>query len=143
MQRLISLRLFLPLFSNFALLSLLSICVFIFLLPNSYFSISYIVLLRYFKTHYRKNNFTSPLHFFAMLGDKFLRNTARCVSTERRDNATEYLHVSKLRCSASPVLYPLPDNRIYSFIHSQTLIIQDGPLASFSGFLDHTHKDTR
>jgi hypothetical protein len=30
-----------------------------------------------------------------------------------------------------------------TFIHSQTLIVQDGPLASLSGFLDRTHTDTR
>jgi hypothetical protein len=29
------------------------------------------------------------------------------------------------------------------FSHSQALIVQDGPLASLSGFLDHTHTDTR
>jgi hypothetical protein len=28
------------------------------------------------------------------------------------------------------------------FIHSETLIVQDGPLASLSGFLDHTHIKT-
>jgi hypothetical protein len=28
------------------------------------------------------------------------------------------------------------------FIHSQALIVQDGPLASLLGFLDHTHTHT-
>jgi hypothetical protein len=28
-------------------------------------------------------------------------------------------------------------------IHSQALVVQDGPLASLSGFLDRTHTDTR
>jgi hypothetical protein len=32
---------------------------------------------------------------------------------------------------------------IQIFIHSQPLIVQDGPLTSLSGFLDHTHTDTR
>jgi hypothetical protein len=27
--------------------------------------------------------------------------------------------------------------------HSQARIVKDGPLASLSGFLDHTHTDTR
>jgi hypothetical protein len=31
----------------------------------------------------------------------------------------------------------------HSFIHSQALIVQNEPLASLSGFLDHTHTDTR
>jgi hypothetical protein len=29
-----------------------------------------------------------------------------------------------------------------AFIHSQALIVQDGPLVSLSGFLDHTHIQT-
>jgi hypothetical protein len=29
------------------------------------------------------------------------------------------------------------------FIHSQALIVDDGPLAYLLGFLDHTHTDTR
>jgi hypothetical protein len=32
---------------------------------------------------------------------------------------------------------------IHSLIHSQALIVQDGPLACLSGFLDHTHTDTQ
>jgi hypothetical protein len=36
--------------------------------------------------------------------------------------------------------YPAP---YFYFIHSQALIVQDGPLASLSGFLDLTHTDTR
>jgi hypothetical protein len=34
-------------------------------------------------------------------------------------------------------------SNINSFIYSQALIVQDGPLVSLSGFLDHTHTDTR
>jgi hypothetical protein len=30
-----------------------------------------------------------------------------------------------------------------SSIHPQALTVQDGPLTSLSGFLDHTHTDTR
>jgi hypothetical protein len=29
-----------------------------------------------------------------------------------------------------------------SFIYSQAHVVQDGPLASLSGFLDHPHRDT-
>jgi hypothetical protein len=36
----------------------------------------------------------------------------------------------------------LSDLFLTPLIHSQALIVQDGPLASLSGFLDHTHKDT-
>jgi hypothetical protein len=41
--------------------------------------------------------------------------------------------------------YTLPDTEIFinSLIHSQELIVQDGPLASLFGFLDHTYIDTR
>jgi hypothetical protein len=37
----------------------------------------------------------------------------------------------------------LPKIQLGPFIHSQSLIVQDGPLAPLSGFLDHTHTDTR
>jgi hypothetical protein len=30
-------------------------------------------------------------------------------------------------------------NNIVTYIHSQEFIVQGGPLASFSGFLNHTH----
>jgi hypothetical protein len=33
-------------------------------------------------------------------------------------------------------------SNVISFIHSPALIVQDGPLASISGFLDHTQLDT-
>jgi hypothetical protein len=35
------------------------------------------------------------------------------------------------------------DTPVLHIIHSQALIVQDGPLTSLSGFLDHTHTDTR
>jgi hypothetical protein len=37
------------------------------------------------------------------------------------------------------ILYSL----IHSVIHSQALIVQDGPFASLFGVSDHTHTDTR
>jgi hypothetical protein len=35
------------------------------------------------------------------------------------------------------------DSSLFSFIHSQALIVQDGSLTSLSGFLDYTHTYTR
>jgi hypothetical protein len=52
------------------------------------------------------------------------------------------VHLNRPRSLLSQSV-PLLRMHRFIFIHSQALIVQDGPLASLSVFLDHTHTDTR
>jgi hypothetical protein len=64
---------------------------------------------------------------------------SQCDQLPRLTVTTRPLHPNSSRCR--DLMLQLLE--CHSFIHSQALIVQDGPLASLSGFLDHTYKDTR